>query len=222
MQLSNLFFFSQLWLVICGQCDQEDDVECSVCYPELLQQATHHDQNLLNLQTHFFPSEDPQPSFTTVIYHYDQENSTELSNETQEWLWATSSFFLHHPPHIFMFTSLFFSSTDLNYQTLHLNLSHDCYNASNSLMKLVTEKVSHKEITFLVPTHICYISKTTQILIRLFYLICYSSWLVLLVLLCHILYWTELSSAQQWLLLEVFKLSNSRISPGTHTSLFTS
>ena len=140
MHLTSLLFLAQVWLVFSVQCKQEED--CNSCFSKLLLQTTHHAQNLLNLQNLFFPPEDSPPSLVTVFYHYEEENGTGLSNHTEVWFWATSSFYFYHPPHIFLFTSLFFSDTNLQHQKLHLNLSYDCYNASNSFMMSVTEKVS--------------------------------------------------------------------------------
>jgi hypothetical protein len=72
-----------------------------------------------------------------VLYIYE-----DFTNNT--WFWSKSMFYLFQPLHVFQFTSLFFSDTELQWETLNLTLPTECANADDSHMKLLTQRVSLK------------------------------------------------------------------------------
>ena len=121
------------------KCEPEES-SCSQCYAELVGQVTTNDRNQFEVQRTFFPPDKAPPLFVTVFYHYYEDNIT-LSNKTDVWFWSTSTFYLHHPLHVFQFTSLLFSDLSKRTAVIHLNLRSDCLGTCKDHMRLFTQRV---------------------------------------------------------------------------------
>jgi hypothetical protein len=133
------------------KCEPGEMGDCSKCYTVLVEQVTKQDKNLFNIQNTFYPPDGQPPVFVTVVYTYkdfDDELKDGIYTGDEEdsntWFWSKSMFYLFQPLHVFQFTSLFFSDTELQWATLNLTLSTECANASDSHMKLLTQRVSLK------------------------------------------------------------------------------
>ena len=140
-----LLFF--LPLVLCDNetvlCEPGEENDCSKCYTFLAEQVTKHDRNLFEIQDVFFPPNGPPPVFVTVIYTFkDEVDFGDGKNITEIWFWSTSTFYLFQPLHVFQFTSLFFSDTQLQWSEANLTLPLNCENASEAHKQLLTQRVS--------------------------------------------------------------------------------
>jgi len=134
---------SYLWLLHCTKCSFQEETPCRSNLSELVLQVAHCSQNWLQLQEHFCPLHQNFPSLGAVHYHYEEDDHINSSYLTEEvWLWASSPFYLYHSPPVHLYTSFFFSDADPNLRQLHLNLSQECRNASDKLMRLLTERVT--------------------------------------------------------------------------------
>ncbi len=139
MTFRSALIFCSLWLIYCKA---NGGHACRTNFTKLLQQISGSDQNRQQLEQVFLHLDHSPPSLVTVFYHYFEVNSTELSNGTEAWLWASSSFYFYHPPQVFQFSSLFFSDdTNPRRPSLHLNLSYDCYSVPENSMRMLTERV---------------------------------------------------------------------------------
>ena len=131
-----------LWLLHSARCSIQEGTLCRSNLSELVLQVSHQSHNWQRLQQCFYSSEQHFPSLVAVHYHYGEDNTTNSSSSTQVWLWASSPFYLYHSPAVLRYTSLFLSDASPNLQQLHLNLSHDCLNASLELVQLLTDRVT--------------------------------------------------------------------------------
>lgn len=127
-------------------CEPGEEGDCSKCYVVLAEQVTKHDRNFFEIQKAFFPPDTRSPVFVivTYTYYYEGENSTLVTDATEIWFWSTSTFYLYQPLHVFQFTSLFFSDTQLEISEVRLTLPMECYNASEDHKQLLTQRVSYE------------------------------------------------------------------------------
>lgn len=104
-------FFLLIVLLVCTsqlavssiENDTISEMDCS-SYMSLVDFVIKDDDNLVQVQTIFFPTQSSPPAFVTVYYNFGFDEKV--------WFYSEAFFYLFHPLHIFQFTSLFFS--DLN------------------------------------------------------------------------------------------------------------
>ena len=127
-------------------CEPGEENDCSKCYMVLADQVTKHDRNLFEIQNIFFPPDNTPPVFVTVIYTFKDPDKGDGKNITEIWFWSASTFYLFQPLHVFQFTSLFFSNTQLQWSEASLTLPLNCANASDAHKQLLTQRVSSQFI----------------------------------------------------------------------------
>ena len=126
-------------------CEPGEENDCSKCYVVLADQITKHDRNLFEIQNIFFPPNNHAPVFVTVTYTFKDPDGVQFGdgeNTTEIWFWSTSTFYFFQPLHVFQFTSLFFSDTQLQWLEASLTLPLNCANASDAHKQLLTQRVS--------------------------------------------------------------------------------
>ena len=128
-------------------CEAHEANSCSQSYAALVKHVLTNDMNQFNIQNTFFPPDKASPAFVTISYEYYKHNETSPS-ATTIWYWSTSIFYIYHPLPVFQFSSLLFS--DINKQTSELTLKLDlaCMDARTEFMRLLTQRVSAKQIHF--------------------------------------------------------------------------
>lgn len=124
--------------------DSEVEADCTKCYKALAIELLKNPTNYFNLQMAFFPPNDTSPDFVIVRYSYegDSENGALTPNHSAVWFWSSAAYFFYNPIRIFQFTSFVFSIPLLQQCTLTLHLPANCSNASDTFMKLLTQRVS--------------------------------------------------------------------------------
>ena len=119
-----------------GVCQSENQT-CTECYHKLKESLLRTDKNIQSLSIAFFPPKDNIPEFVIVTYCFD-----EICNKTRKWYWTHDSSYLFFPMKTFQYLSLFFSKPAAFFsRNVTLNLDVDCYNASNELLNLLTQRV---------------------------------------------------------------------------------
>ena len=109
---------------------------CDVCFNKLVAETLGSGDNQLAMQQAFFPPNTSSPVYIVVYYSY------KTINETKTWFWSASTYYaLFSPLTIHQFTSLFFGDPAFRSTTLHLTLPDDCYDTSEDLMHLLTQRV---------------------------------------------------------------------------------
>ena len=109
---------------------------CSECYLALKKSLLSRDDNIQNLSAAFYPSSANLPIFVTVTYN------SNTSNHSQVWYWTTDSAYLFFEITTFQYLSLFFSKpAALFSQSVTVTLDEDCFEASENMFKLLTQRV---------------------------------------------------------------------------------
>ena len=121
------------------KCESGEEGDCSKCYKVLASNVVHNDRNMFRIQNTFFPPEEESPVFVIVTYEYKDNSSI---TESEIWFWSTSTFYIFQPLHVFQFTSLFFSDTQLVTSKVKLTLPLECFNADEEHKTLLTQRVS--------------------------------------------------------------------------------
>ena len=130
-----LLFHSILPAVTVSRIKCEDLEDCNTCYAKLVSEIFENDRNLFEIQNQFFPPDRTSPSFMTVSYEFE-------SGEQQVWYWSEAYFYLLHPLHVFQFTSLFFSDTNMESSNVSLFLPSNCSKLEDRYLMLLTQRVS--------------------------------------------------------------------------------
>ena len=108
------------------------------------------DNNVMQLQEAFYAPRQPQATFVTV--HYTFQDGSITCNKT--WLWTSLEFYLIQPPSIFLLTSLFFTIPQDRITTANITFPNECRElvkwnengtcncTSNSMLDILTQRVS--------------------------------------------------------------------------------
>ena len=109
-------------------CIGEDYGNCSTDKSTLLRALYNFEDNLYQLDTAFAsPGEGDHISrYINVNYQFADVNGNYTDNCTVKYIWAIGGFLLIHPPDIFQFTSLYFSTPANNEEKITLKLPYDC------------------------------------------------------------------------------------------------
>ncbi len=110
---------------------------CSECYLTLKESLLSNDENIQKLSAAFFPWNASNPIFVTVNYMFNNLNDSEV------WYWTIDSSYLFFEITTFQYLSLFFSKpATLFSQNVTLMLDENCTDASDEMLKLLTQRVS--------------------------------------------------------------------------------
>ena len=126
-------------------CDDEKD-SCTSCFNKLAHELLGSNQNQFELQRVFFPPDESTPVFVVVHYHYSNGSLSEVDDkmEPQVWFWSASTYYvLFNPLDVHQYTSLFFGDPGFRSSEISLTLPGDCYNASDEMMMLLTQRVCY-------------------------------------------------------------------------------
>ena len=120
-----------------GGCQPENQT-CTECYHKLKESLLKRDINVRALSVAFFPPKENIPQFVTVTYCFGEN-----CNKSRVWYWTHDSSYLFFPLQTFQYMSLFFGKpATLFIQNATLLLDEDCYEASNDMFNLLTQRVS--------------------------------------------------------------------------------
>ena len=110
------------------------------------------DDNLFRLAQVFYPLRQPPAIYVTVTYRFQNESETGKLDCSINYIWASSSFLLVQPPHVFQWTSLLFyhqSASEHSNITLILpaackHLAPNCsceYQGEDNMLHFMTHQV---------------------------------------------------------------------------------
>ena len=152
-------------------CIGEDYKDCSTNKSTLLKALFDTADNLFQLDTAFAsPGEDDHTSrYIKVIYSFADKDGNFDNKCTVTYIWAIGAFLLIHPPEIFQYTSLYFSTPANDQDNIILKLPYNCRGLINNIITdtcicyrankksskrllVVTNQVNSREIYFQAPT----------------------------------------------------------------------
>ena len=108
--------------------------------------------NRVELLEAFYPPRQPQATFVTVHYKFQDAEGNITCIKT--WFWSSVEFYLIQPPTVFVYTSLFFTIPQDRITTANITFKDDCQGlvtwnengsctcTSNSLLDILTQRVS--------------------------------------------------------------------------------
>lgn len=121
-----------------GECSPGKD-SCCDCYISLAQHLFQSDDNVFNLSSAFFPTDENTPEFVVIRYHFQNASYERV----QTWYWGASASYFMYPIATFQFLSLFFGKSEVFWSgeaDVTLNAT-ECEGVQDKHLEFLTQRV---------------------------------------------------------------------------------